>query len=223
MTELRDGGQTPFLDIDFQGLGPGAFRALALERLVHQVDEAHGDHAFHPEYRDRIVRPDARRAAVLIPVIARQPELTVLLTKRTDQLSSHKGQIAFPGGRIDDTDPSPEAAALREAQEETGLDPALAEVLGRLPDYYTGSGYRIAPIVGLIDPAAELAANPGEVDYLFEVPLGFLMDPANHRRGSRMFEGNERFFLEMPYGEHYIWGITAGIIRLLHDRLRTMA
>ena len=134
-------------------------------------------------------------------------------------MPSHAGQIAFPGGKIDPTDVSAEAAALREAQEEVGLDPALAEVVGRLPDYLSGSGYRIAPVVALIDAGARLAPNPAEVDYIFEVPFSFLMNARNHRTGSRELMGRQRHFFEMPFEGHYIWGVTAGIIRVLHDRI----
>jgi len=196
-----------------------ALRELVARKLAHDPDDIHGDHIFNPDFRDWVMERAVKQAAVLIPVIERADGLHVLLTKRLDSLRSHAGQIAFPGGRVDPTDPSVEFAALREAQEEVSLDPARAEVIGRLPDYYTGSGYRIAPVIALIDADAPLAANPHEVDYFFDAPLSFLMDPANHRRGSREFNGKERFFLEMPYGEHYIWGVTAGIIRVLHDRL----
>jgi 8-oxo-dGTP pyrophosphatase MutT (NUDIX family) len=194
-------------------------RRLAAERLAAGAAEAQGDHIHSPGYAEIVLSRATKPAAVLIPVIDRPGELSIVLTKRLDNLRSHSGQVAFPGGKIDEDDASPEAAALREAQEEVALDPALAEIIGRLPDYHTGSGYRIAPVLALVRPEARLVANPEEVDYVFEVPLAFLMDPANHRRGSRMFQGQERSYLEMPYGSHYIWGVTAGIIRLMHDRL----
>ena len=205
---------SPAIGLDAEGL-----RMLARERLVHGPDEHDGDFTFNPEFRDWVYSRAVKPAAVLVPVFQRDHGLSVLLTKRRDDLNSHAGQVAFPGGKVDDTDVSVEHAALREAQEEVGLEPSHAEVIGRLPDYYTGSGYRIAPVVALIDNDAGVQANPEEVDYLFEVPFAFLMDPANHHKGSRSFEGKERYFLEMPYEGHYIWGVTAGIIRALHDRM----
>ena len=149
----------------------------------------------------------------------RGAEATVLLTKRAETLRSHTGQVAFPGGRIDATDSSPEAAALREAQEEVGLAADRVEVVGRMPDYVSGSGYRIAPVLSVVRPGFALRLNADEVDAAFEVPLRFLMDPDNHRRDSRMWNDLEWFFYEMPYEGKRIWGMTAGIIRTLYERL----
>jgi len=160
-----------------------------------------------------------RAAAVLVPLIRREPQLTVLLTLRTEDLPSHGGQVAFPGGKIDKADIGPLEAALREAHEETGLDPRLVEPLGYLDVYQTRSGFRIVPVVGLVDPGAQLSPTAGEVADVFEVPLGFLMDPLNHRQESRLWQGVERRFYAMPYGERYIWGATAGMLRNLYDRL----
>jgi 8-oxo-dGTP pyrophosphatase MutT (NUDIX family) len=134
-------------------------------------------------------------------------------------MRSHSGQIAFPGGKIDAEDPSPEDAALREAGEEIGLDGGHVDVIGRLPEYVSGSGYRIAPVLSIVRPGFLLTINPDEVDAAFEVPLAFLMDPANHRRQSRIWNDRERFFYEMPFGDRYIWGVTAGIIRTLYESL----
>ncbi|MEQ1612351.1 MAG: CoA pyrophosphatase, partial [Hyphomicrobiaceae bacterium] len=159
-----------------------------------------------------------RAAAVLIPVVARD-ELTVLLTLRTATLSTHAGQISFPGGRVDDEDDSVISAALREAEEEIGLDRAYVEPLGFIDSYRTGTGYRIAPLVALVKPDFVLQLNPAEVDDVFEVPLAFLMDTANHQRHQREWRGRERSFYAMPYGERYIWGATAGMIKTLHLRL----
>ncbi|MFZ1813579.1 MAG: CoA pyrophosphatase [Rhizobiaceae bacterium] len=194
-------------------------RQLVRQKLNPLPDEHDGDFRLNPEFQQWVYSRAVKPAAVLIPVFDRADGLSVLLTRRHEQLKSHSGQVAFPGGKIDAEDASAEAAALREAHEEVGLEHRFAEVIGRLPDYYAGSGYRIAPILALIDPAARLSANPEEVDQIFEVPLAFLMDPANHRQGSREFQGKQRYYLEMPYGDHFIWGVTAGIIRCLHDRV----
>src|SRR5690606_36299835 len=160
-----------------------------------------------------------RDAAVLVPVVDHEEGATVILTKRTEALRRHSGQVAFPGGRIDPTDNTPEEAALRETWEEIGLDADHIEIVGRIPDYVTGSGYRIAPVLSIVRPGFELALNPAEVEAAFEVPLAFLMNPANHRRDSRVWENKERFYYTMPFGERLIWGVTAGIIRTLYERL----
>lgn len=193
-------------------------RRARRENGPYAVDDL-GDHLFNPDLRDMIVRPGLRDAAVLVPVVDRVDGATVILTQRTDKLRSHAGQIAFPGGRIDPDDASPEAAALRETEEEIGLSRDEIEVVGRLPDYITGSGFRIAPFYGIVKPDFILTINEDEVVDAFEVPLGFLMDPANHGRGSRVWNERERFFYTMPFGERHIWGITAGIIRTIYERL----
>jgi 8-oxo-dGTP pyrophosphatase MutT (NUDIX family) len=156
---------------------------------------------------------------VLIPVVDHGEEATVLLTKRSETLRNHTGQVAFPGGRIDATDPTPEYAALRETQEEIGLPDTFIDVVGRMPDYVSGTGYRIAPVLSVVKPGFHLNLNPHEVDTAFEVPLRFLMDPANHRQGSRIWNDIEWMFYEMPYDGQHIWGVTAGIIRTLYERL----
>jgi 8-oxo-dGTP pyrophosphatase MutT (NUDIX family) len=157
-------------------------------------------------------------AAVLVPVVAR-PEPAVLLTLRTPELKSHSGQIAFPGGKIDPTDESPLAAALREAEEEIGLDAKLIDPVGYLDLYLTFSGFRILPLVARVDPDYRLTINPGEVAEVFEVPLEFLMQPDNHQRHKRDWKGIERQYYAMPFGERYIWGVTAGILRNLYERI----
>lgn len=204
---------------DIEAMTPDDLRQRVRSRLAGQPGGHHGDFVLNPDFREQILKGAIRPAAVLIPIVERAGGLNVVLTKRRDSLRAHSGQVAFPGGKIDAEDKSVEAAALREAQEEIGLEPELAEVIGRLPDYHTGSGYRIAPVIGIISESARLEINPEEVDYLFEVPFAFLMDRANHRTGSREIAGGRRYYLEMPYGEHYIWGVTAGIIRLLRDRM----
>jgi 8-oxo-dGTP pyrophosphatase MutT (NUDIX family) len=182
-------------------------------------DFDYGDHRFNPGH-PRVSGPRALRdAAVLIPVVDHGGEATVILTKRAEKLASHSGQVAFPGGRIDPTDASPEAAALREAEEEIGLDPSHVEIIGRMPDYVSGSGYRIAPVLSIVRPGFTLSINEHEVDAAFEVPLRFLMDPANHAQNSREFDKQVWVYYDMPYGGQRIWGVTAGIIRTLYERL----
>jgi 8-oxo-dGTP pyrophosphatase MutT (NUDIX family) len=195
------------------------FRRRAERQAALAHGEAYGDHHLNPALRHLILRGGLTDAAVLIPVVDRGPEATVILTQRPENLRRHAGQIAFPGGRIDPDDGSPEIAAIREAEEEIGLPPGRVEVVGRLPDYVTGSGFRIAPVLSVVDPAFQMKLNPAEVEDAFEVPLAFLMNPANHQRQSRIWQNQERFFYAMPYGERYIWGVTAGIIRALYERL----
>ena len=189
---------------------------VTLKDLSEDFD---GDFGLNPELKPHIINHAKKPAAVLIGFIECAGEAHVILTKRTEQLKSHSGQIAFPGGKIDATDASPEAAALREAQEEIGLEPEEVEVLGRLPNYHSGSGFLIHPVLALVKPGANFAINRDEVEYMFDVPLSFLMDPTNHLKSSKEFKGAKRHYYEMPYGEHYIWGVTAGMIRVLYDRV----
>jgi 8-oxo-dGTP pyrophosphatase MutT (NUDIX family) len=164
--------------------------------------------------REQPVRP----AAVLIPVVD-HPQPTVLLTQRSAHLSEHAGQISFPGGKIDATDASPLDAALREAEEEVGLDRRFVEPIGYLDVYATGFGFRILPTVARVKPGFKLRINTGEVDDAFEVPLSFLMNPENHQIHSKEFRGMERSYYAMPFAERYIWGATAGILRVLYERI----
>jgi len=164
--------------------------------------------------REQPVRP----AAVLIPVVDHlQP--TVLLTQRAPHLTDHAGQISFPGGKIDVTDASPLATALREAEEEIGLSREFVDPIGYLDLYGTSFGFRILPTVARVRPGFSLHINKSEVDDAFEVPLSFLMDPANHQVHSREFRGMERSYYAMPFAERYIWGATAGILRVLYERI----
>jgi 8-oxo-dGTP pyrophosphatase MutT (NUDIX family) len=160
----------------------------------------------------------SRPAAVLVGIVDR-PIPTVLLTQRTAKLSNHAGQVAFPGGKIDPDDVTPLAAAMREAHEEVGLDEKFIEPIGYLDLYLTFSGFRILPSVARISPDYMMTINPGEVDDAFEVPLEFLMTPGNHRKESRENRGVTRHYYAMPYEERYIWGVTAGIIRNLYERM----
>lgn len=158
-------------------------------------------------------------AAVLLPIVVRDDGHTVLLTKRTAHLKDHPGQVSFPGGRVETSDPSPTDTALRETAEEIGLASTHIEILGFLPEYRTVTGFRITPVVGLVTPPFELQADPFEVAEVFEVPLAFLLDPANHQRQSMHYRGVLRQYYAMPYGEYLIWGATAGMIRSLFERL----
>ena len=151
-------------------------------------------------------------AAVLFPIIDHALGPSVLLTQRTEALKHHPGQISFPGGRVEADDASPEAAALREAWEEIGLALDRVEVLGFLPDYRTGTGYRITPVVARVAPPVVLRPDPSEVAEAFEVPLAFLLDPANHREYEREYMGRMRKYFAMTYADRFIWGATAGII-----------
>lgn len=160
-----------------------------------------------------------RLAAVLIPVLDCEPEARVLFTLRTDHLPSHGGQVSFPGGKIEEGDAGPAGTALREAWEEIGLDPAYVEVIGFLDDYQTSTGYRVSPAVGIVRPGYTLVPDGSEVADVFDVPLGFLMNTANHERRTRPWRGGRRTYYAMPYGERFIWGATAGMLRNLYDWL----
>jgi 8-oxo-dGTP pyrophosphatase MutT (NUDIX family) len=181
------------------------------------VEGTRGDLDLDPTLWERAGVKATRPAAVLIPVIDR-PEPAVLLTLRTE-LPSHPGQIAFPGGKIEPDDATPAAAALREAREEIGLARELIEPIGYLDLYLTFSGFRILPTVARVSPDYALTLNADEVADAFEVPLAFLMDPQNHGLHSRDWKGIERKYYAMPFGEHYIWGVTAGILRNLYERI----
>ena len=155
-------------------------------------------------------------AAVLLPLVVRLGGLQVLLTRRTDHLHHHPGQISFPGGRVEAHDLSPVMTALRETEEEIGLDPDRVELLGELPDYCTGTGFRVTPVVGLVHPPFELKLDAFEVAEAFEVPLSFLLDPANHQRHRMEYQGRMREYYAMPYGDYFIWGATAGMLVSLY-------
>lgn len=154
-------------------------------------------------------------AAVLVPIVDHPSGLTVIFTKRTSHLKAHSGQVSFPGGRAEPEDPTPEFTALREAREEIGLAMERVEVLARLPDYHTRTGFRVAPVVGLVTPPLALVPDPREVEEVFEVPLAFLLDPANQQRHFRMQGLVRRDFWAIPFQERYIWGATAAMLLML--------
>jgi 8-oxo-dGTP pyrophosphatase MutT (NUDIX family) len=182
------------------------------------ITPAHGDHEVDPVMRAIAeVRP-IRPAAVLVPIIARA-EPTVLFTQRATHLPDHAGQVSFPGGKIDPGDASPLAAALREAEEEIGLERRFVDPLGYLDLYMTTLGYRIVPTLARVDPGFRLALNRDEVDDVFEVPLAFLMAEENHKLQSREWRGMTRTVYAMPFEERHIWGVTAGILRNLFERI----
>ena len=177
-----------------------------------------GDLDLDPALWERAGVKATKPASVLVPIVDRG-EPMVLLTLRTSELAKHAGQVAFPGGKIDPNDESPVAAALREAREEVGLSPKLSEPIGYLDLYLTFSGFRILPTVARVKPEFTLTLNPSEVTEAFEVPLVFLMNPQNHQRKTRDWNGIARDYYAMPFGERYIWGITAGILRNLYERV----
>jgi 8-oxo-dGTP pyrophosphatase MutT (NUDIX family) len=164
-------------------------------------------------------REGATVAAVLIPVIAREKGLTVLFTQRTTQLKSHSGQVSFPGGRAEPGDASAEFTALREAGEEIGLAAERVEILARLPDYHTRTGFRVTPVIGLLQPPLELTPDPREVEEIFEVPLAFLLEPRNQQRRTREFQGQTVGFYVFEYQNRTIWGATAGMLVNLYKML----
>lgn len=207
--------------------GSGDFFNRARARLRFDIPAGLTDAGIAPstgdQGRDFIVQEIAldeplRAAAVLIPVVARQ-EPTVLLTRRAAHLSDHANEIAFPGGKIDAADASPVDAALREAWEEVGLPRDFVEPIGYLDLYGTSVGFRILPTVAQVKPGFDLRLNVGEVEEAFEVPLAFLMNPDNHKQGWKLSRGRMRSFYEMPFEERYIWGATAGILRVLYERV----
>ncbi|HUS97305.1 MAG TPA: CoA pyrophosphatase [Hyphomicrobiaceae bacterium] len=216
------GGSQPWTEARFRQLAASALHV------------APSDHVFDPRRDERTARSDfdldpdlhseldltspLRPAAVLVPIVLRE-HLTVLLTERSQHLPSHAGQIAFPGGKIEKQDPHPLETALRESEEEIGLDRTLVEPMGYLDNYRTGTGFHVIPVVALIRPEFSLTLDPSEVADAFEVPLAFLMSPGNHQRHQREWKGRMRTYYAMPFGDRYIWGATAGMIKNLHERI----
>lgn len=184
--------------------------------LARRRDKLRGD--FTLDSRSHIA-DELMPAAVLVPLVEHERGVTVLLIQRADNLNRHAGQVSFPGGRFEDTDRTVVDAALRETEEEIGLPPDRIEVVGRLDDYVTGTGFVVAPVVGLIRPPYTAVPDPREVADVFEVPLRHFMDPGNHHRESRIFRGVERRFYAMPYKDRYIWGATAAMLVNLYEVL----
>ncbi|WP_099556920.1 CoA pyrophosphatase [Hartmannibacter diazotrophicus] len=178
-----------------------------------------GDHVLEPSLRPLMEGLTLRPAAVLIPLVLHATGTTVLLTRRTDHLRHHAGQVAFPGGKIDAEDDGPVSAALREAEEEIGLDRRLVEPIGQLDAYVTTTGYDVVPVVGLVEPNPMLTPNPDEVADVFEVPLSFLMAPENHHFEVMNYKGHERKVYSIRYDGRRIWGVTGGIMRLFYDQV----
>jgi len=168
---------------------------------------------------DGVGDEDLTSAAVLFPIVNRAIEPTVLLTQRTDHLKDHGGQISFPGGRCENADASPAQTALREAEEEIGLSSTHVDIVGYLPEYRTATGFRVTPVVAIVTPPFDLLLDAFEVKEVFEVPLAFLLDPANHQRHSLHYRGKLRQYYAMPYGDYFIWGATAGMIVSLYHAL----
>lgn len=193
-----------------------SIRAGALPALRVPALRGRGDHALNPGLRPI---EDLTPAAVLVGIVDRSEGMTVILTRRTDHLARHAGQISFPGGHIEPADGSPETAALRETEEEIGLARRHVTVLGRLDTYSTRTGFDITPVVGVVECPFTLAPDAREVAEVFEVPLRFLLNPVNHHRHSRLVAGRKRHYFAMPYGEYYIWGATAGMLVNLYEYL----
>ena len=177
-----------------------------------------GDH----DLNEPGMRPlgELKQAAVLVPLVLRPEGITILLTQRTSHLTNHPGQISFPGGRLEDVDTGPEDAALRETEEEVGLPPDRVRIVGRLDTYIVRTAYAVTPVVGLVTPPFPITPDPYEVAAVFEVPLAFILDPRNHQRHTREHNGRTRWFYAMPYGQHFIWGATAGMLMNLYEVLR---
>jgi 8-oxo-dGTP pyrophosphatase MutT (NUDIX family) len=196
-----------------------------LRSKLKQTDESsdraaplRGDFDLNPHVPSREERK-LRPAAVLVPIVERAGGATILFTKRADTLQAHAGQVSFPGGRIEESDGGSVAAALRETEEEIGLSRDFVEVVGFLDRYETGTGFAITPVVSVVREGFKIVSDPSEVAAVFETPFDFLMNPVNHERHSREWQGRTRHFYAMPYDGQYIWGATAGMLVNLYERL----
>jgi len=190
-----------------------------IEKISGRIPDAltfRGDHDLNP---GMLADHELKPAAVLVPLVLREDAITVLFTQRTDDLVHHPGQVSFPGGHVDAVDSSVEDAALRETEEEVGLNRKHIEIIGKLDTYKTRTGFSVVPVVGLVTPPFEVKPDPSEVAEIFEVPLMFLMNPRNHERHHRDVFGARREFYAMPYKGHFIWGATAGMVVNLYDVL----
>lgn len=212
--------RTQVTDIDAQlagGVETLRQRLLAEPPLL-PLTPARGDYDLNPEQRPQEKR-ELLPAAVLVPIIRRSTP-TVLLTRRTEHLPRHAGQISFPGGRAHEGDISLIETALRETREETGIDPSFVTILGYLDAYETGTGYAILPVVGMLEEGFALTPDANEVAQVFEVPLDFLLDPSNRQMTTRDFQGRSRTFYSFTYDGHYIWGATAAMLVNFSERLK---
>ena len=178
-----------------------------------------GDTQLNPGWHPDARAANLKRASVLIPIVARNPEPAILLTKRTEHLAAHPGQISFPGGSCDSRDRDELETALRETSEEVGIESHQIEIIGRLESYQTVSDFAISPFVGVVEAEVELTLDANEVEEVFELPLSFLLDPKRHEIKSRVWGGRERFFYAMPYNGYYIWGATAAMLVNLYQAL----
>jgi 8-oxo-dGTP pyrophosphatase MutT (NUDIX family) len=206
---------------DFRSRAAARSRPLAEAPEIALTDvQSRGDFDLNPDVPCPPLPPGGLRlASVLIGVVDREPGATVILTLRSAHLPTHAAQVAFPGGRAEPGDATVVDTALRETHEEIGLAPGLVTPLGLLEGYRTGTGYRIVPVLSLVSQHFTPEPDEREVADVFEVPLEFLMNVGNHQRHSREWQGHMRHFYAMPYGERYIWGATAGILRLMYERL----